>query len=330
MKKRNWLIGTGLTAAVLGGAFFWVATQYQPLLWIVEKQAVRTDDWEQLKPVVFHGIPQYNKTDELEKLEQRSKEEMILAIAAKQDVKADEAAVQKQLEQVAPTPEERAQKFKEMGTTEENVRTNYTRALTAFALKTKIVGHIQATEAEIREHYEQNKSTIYYAPEFRTVHFLKAKKDDTMLISLMKTAKPEEFRNVVKQYTTEDPNGRFSAFHELVGIEHLNSHTGSAQVSEMAFKAPLNQITEPVEFNGALYWFLVDEVKPPHQFTLEESRVKITQAVRQDKQLRHYRKWLEEQESTVGYQYFPENLERGRLAAFWHDLPINFNLLTGK
>lgn len=330
MKKRNWLIGTGLIAAVLGGSIFWIATQYQPLLWIVDEQAVRKDDWEQLKPIVFHGIPQYTKTEELEKLEQRSKEEMILALAAKEGVKADEAAVQKQLEQVAPTPEERAQKFKEMGTTEANVRENYTRAMTAFALKTKIVGHVQATEAEIREHYEQNKSTIYFAPEFRTVHFLKAKKDDTILISMMKTVKPDEFRNLVKKYTTEDPNGRFSAFHELVGMEHLNSHTGSAQVSEIAFKAPLNVVTTPVELNGNLYWFLVDAVKAPHQFTLEESRVKIQQAVRQDKQLRLYRDWVTDRESTVGYQYFPENLDRGRLEAFWNDLPTNFNLLIGK
>lgn len=330
MKKRNWLIGTGLVAAVLGGSLFWISSQYQPILWTVDEQVVRTDDWEQLKPIVFHGIPEYSKNDELDKLEQRSKEELILAVARAQDVKADQAAVEKQIEQIAPTAEERVQKFKEMDTTEEAVRTNYTRALTAFALKTKIAGHIQATEDEIKAHYEENKNTIYLAPEFRTVHFLRVRKDDTMLVNNIPNMDIEEFKNLVKKNSEDDRNARFGAFHELVGREHLNSHTGSEQVTEVAFNAQLNKITEPVEFNGFLFFFLVDVIKPPYQFTFEESRGKIEYSVRQEKQLKFYRSWLAEQEPVHGYQYFPENLDRGRLEAFWQDLPVNIDLLFGK
>jgi hypothetical protein len=328
MNKRKWLLGGALAVLLLGGGtFLYASTQYQPLLFVVGDQVVRTDDWQPLKAKLFNGIT-YTAADEVEKLEQRSKEELILAKAREAGITADEANIDQQIKQLGDTPEERAKKLKDMNMTEEDVRTNYRRSLTAFQLKTKMTQGITVSEQEISNYYEQNKE-VFKASEYRTLHFLKASNADASFVSMMQNITPEAFPKIVEQYVKGETNGRLGAFHELVGIDHLLSHITSEKAAQAAFQAPAKKLVGPIQDGEWNYWFLVDEIRPEKQFTLQEVHQKIQTSLLQDKQLKSYRQWLESQKPSVGYYYAPENLTSSPLQAFFHDFSENIRLLFG-
>ncbi|MBL0387003.1 peptidyl-prolyl cis-trans isomerase [Tumebacillus sp. ITR2] len=323
MKKRQrWLLSGALLLVVLGGSAYGIHAKYQPLLFVVGDSVMRQDQWNTLKPELFAGVP-YTRSDDVQFLERRAMEELVLAKAKSMGVTYDESVLTQQLSQFGATPEERAKKLTEMNTTEEKVRTNYERALTAFALKSKMTQDVSVSEQEINDYYEQNKA-LFYAPEFRSVYFLRAKQTDSELYDAARAATPETFPDLIKKYTDETAN-RLGAWHELDSSDHLASHT-SQHVAELAFQAPVNKIMGPVQENGWNYFYMISEIKAPHQFSLLEEKNKIQSTILQDKQLAEYRTWLNDQKDDVGYSAFPENLDREPLAAFWHDLTQNFKL----
>ncbi|KEO81600.1 peptidylprolyl isomerase [Tumebacillus flagellatus] len=324
MKKlQKWLLASIVTLAVLGGAAYEIHAKYQPLLFVVGDEVMRQDQWVALRPELFAGLP-YTRSDDLQFLERRAMEELVLANAKAMNVTYDADVLNKQISQFGNTPEERKKTLAGMGTTEDKVRTNYERSLTAFALKTKMTRDVTVTEQEINDYYEQNKE-LFHAPEFRSVYFVKFKITDSELYDAAIAATPQTFPDLVKKYNDETAN-RIAAWHELDGQDHLASHT-TQHVAELAFQAPVNKVTGPIQENGWNYFYMVSEIKEPHQFSLLEEHSKIQSTILQDKQLAQYRKWLEERKGVVGYAYFPENLDREPLSAFWHDLTQNLKLL---
>ncbi|WP_170119607.1 peptidyl-prolyl cis-trans isomerase [Tumebacillus permanentifrigoris] len=319
---QKWLVSCTLVVAVLGGAAYGIHARYQPLLFVVGNEAMRQAEWTDLRPELLAGIP-YTRSDDLQTLERRSMEELILSAAKKNGVTYDEKILNQQLSQFGSTPDERAQKLAEMNTTEAKVRVNYERSLTAFALKTMMTADVKVSEDEINTYYEQNKG-LFLAPEFRSVYYLRGKVSDTELVNTLSGATATTFPDLVKSYNDEAKN-RTGTWHELDGLDHLTSHT-SQRVAEVAFQAPLNKVVGPFQDNDWNYWYMISEIKEPHQFTLMEERDKIQSSLLQEKQLAKYRAWLETQKEIIGYHYFPENLDREPLRAFWHDLPQNFKI----
>ena len=327
MKKRTkWMIGTGTAVVYLvAGVLTWAALKYDPLLFAAGETSVRASEWEQLKVKIFNGV-EYTRTEEVEALQRRSLEELVLAKAKQEGIQADEAAVRKQFETLGDTPEARAARLQEMNATEEEVMNNYRRAMTAFALKAKVTKDITVTDREVTEEYMKNKTTLYYASEFRSVYYLKAKAGNSKIEEVMKTATEQNFPEIAKQYT-ESPleEGHISGWHELVDVNHLSSHMSPKAAAE-AFKAPLNKLTGPIRENGVDIWVQVSEIRPAKQFTLMEVNTKIRQNLLMEKQVTYYRQWLDGQKESVGYLYEPDNLERSRLSAFLNDLPENWKL----
>lgn len=321
-KRQKWQLTSAALLVLLGGATYAIHSQYQPLLFVVGGEVMRQEQWSAWRPELFAGAP-YTRADDVQFLERRAMEELVLAKAHHMGVTYDANLLQQQLSQFGNTPEERAKKLTELHTTEDTVRTNYERALTAFALKSKMTQNVTVSEQEINEYYEQNKP-LFLAPEFRSIYFIKAKTSDEELYNAARASTPQTFPDLIKNFNDEAAN-RFGAWHELDGQEHLASHT-TPHVAELAFQAPPNQVMGPVQENGWNYFYLVSEIKPPHQFTLSEERSKIQSTLLEDKQLAQYRKWLDDQKEDIGYACFPENLDREPLTAFFHDFPQNFKL----
>lgn len=325
-KRTKWILGTSaLLVALVGGTMLWAALKYDPLLFAVNGTGVRVSEWEQLKVKIFNGV-NYTHNEEVEALMRRSMEELVLAKAKQAGIQADEAAVQKQFETLGATPEARAEQLKQMNTTEAEVLNNYRRAMTAFQLKAQVTRNVQITDQEVTDEYAKNKTTLYYAPEYRSIYYLQANAGDAKIAEVMKTANEQNFPEIAKTYTSAPPEeGHISGWHELIGQEHLATHM-TPKVAAEAFKAPVNKLIGPIRDNNADYWFQVSEIKPPKQFSLMEVNQKIRQNLLMDKQITYYRQWLDGQKASVGYYYDPDNLERGRLTAFWHDLPENWKL----
>ncbi|MGZ4031616.1 MAG: peptidyl-prolyl cis-trans isomerase [Tumebacillaceae bacterium] len=323
MKKRNWIAGAIVLTAVIGGTQLWVNFNYNPLLFAVGSKVVRTSDWEPLKAKLFNGV-YYSAADERDKLQQRSFEELTLAKGSEMHIQADEAQIDKLLNQVAPTTQERAKKFAEQNTTEQEVRENYRRALIGFNVKAQVTQDVTVTEQEITDYYNQNKAS-FYAPEYRSLYYLKARADDTLTASLISTASADNFQKIAEKYVVEQ-DGRSGGFHELIGIDHLISHM-TQKTAEAAFQAPAHKIIGPMQDGTSNYWVLVTDIRAPRQFTLMEVQSKVSEALLQDKQVQVYRKWLDEQKPGEGYYYDADNLMRGKIAAFWHDLQENLHLL---
>jgi len=327
MKKRNKTLLAALALLVLGGGgtVAYAATSYQPLLFAVGDQVVRTDDWAALRPLVMNGMINYTTAEEMDMLDRRSKEELVLAQAKKLGVTADESLVEKQLEQLGPSPEEREAAARQNGLTVEQVKTNYRRALTSFELKKQVTKDVTITEQEIVDFYEENKTSIFYAPEFRSIYYLKARSDDLLLKNVMQGATPTDFPTLVSQYNSEEMF-RIGTWHELVGKEHLASHT-SQKVAEEVYKKGLFEVVGPIEDGEFTFWFMVNEIRGAKQFTFEESREKIIQTLTNEKNTATYRSYLEQNKDELGYYTDPENLTRKPFDAFWIDLPQNIRLL---
>lgn len=318
-KRKTWVLAGTLLLVVFGGVSYSLHTFYQPLLFAVGDQVMRQGDWDRLKPDLFAGAP-YTRSDDIQMLERRAMEELVLAKAKQMGVVYDENTLHQQLSQFGDTPEERAQQLAEMNTTEAKVRTNYERALTAFALKEQMTRDVAVSDQEINSYYEQNKAA-FLAPEFRSVYYLRGQVKDTELAEALQHATSATFPELVNTWNEESQNRR-GAWHELDGMEHLSSHT-TPLIAQQAFGAELQKVIGPVQDGGWNYWYMISEIKPPHQFTLMEERTKIQTTLLQDKQLAQYREWLQAQKDEVGYAVYPENLDREPWFAFWHDLPKN-------
>ncbi|MCX7571098.1 peptidyl-prolyl cis-trans isomerase [Tumebacillus sp. DT12] len=325
-KPKKALLAT-LAVLVLGGGgtVAYAATSYQPLLFSVGDQVVRTDDWAVLRPIVMNGMPNYTPAEEMDMLDQRSKEELVLAQAKRIGVTADESLVEKQLEQLGTTPEAQAEAAKQTGLTIDQIKNNYRRAMTSFQLKTQVTKDVTVTEPEIRQYYEDNKTTLFYAPEFRSIYYLRAKSDDILLKNVMQNVSKEDFPTLVSQYNSEEKS-RVGAWHELVGIDHLASHT-TANVAKEVYKTGLHQVVGPIEEGEWTFWFMVNEITEPKQFTFEESRQKILQILTNEKTTALYRSYLDQHKDELNYYVDPENLKRKPFEAFWTDLPQNIRLL---
>jgi hypothetical protein len=324
MKKttKRLLAASALLVLLTGGALTWIARSYDPILFGVDNLVFRQSDWNALKPKLFNGVA-YTLNEEVHFLEQRSLEELVLAKARQMNIKADEDQVERQFQQLASTPQELEQKLKEMNTTAEEVKNNYRRALTAFALKTEMTKDIKVAEEEIAAYYEQNKD-FFFAPEFRSIYYIRAKKTDQSLTAQLQAATADNFPALTKQLNNEALE-RLGTWHELESQSHFATHT-SEKIAEVAFQTPVGKLVGPMEDGQWNYWFMPNEIKPPYQLTLQESRNKIHSILLQEKQVASYRIWLNSQKDSVGYYFYPENLSQGRLSAFWHDLPKNLSM----
>jgi parvulin-like peptidyl-prolyl isomerase len=320
MKKWKWLVGTGLVILITGGLMLWVAKSYDPLLFVVHDQAFRKSEWEQLKPKLMITA---DETD-AQALERRSLEELVLFKGKQMNIQPDEELIEKQIQQLGATPEERNQKLAELNMTEEDTRNNYRRSMIGFEVKKRITAGLKVTEEEMQDYYNQYKE-LFWVPEYRTVRYLRAKTGDSMIRGVMKDATVENFPKLVESYTN-DPNGHSGGWNELITLDHLAQHT-SPKVAEIAFQSKKNELVGPIEDGEWTYWINVEDITVPYQQEYKDVRKKIHDILYQEKQTAQYREWLEQQKDIVGYSLYPENLTNSRWKAFWHDLPQNFRLL---
>ncbi|ARU61361.1 hypothetical protein CBW65_10390 [Tumebacillus avium] len=323
MKKRIWLATSGLVILISGSLLLFAGLLYNPLLFVVDEQAMRKTEWEALRPALSAGLS-YSREEEQSLLERRSLEELVLYKGRELGITADEAAVTKQLEQLGATSADRAAALKELQMTEEDAKSNYRRALIGFELKKRMTQEMQVSEEEMTAYYNENKE-LFYVPEFRTIRYLRAKADDAATVSRMNGVTAKDFQTVIEQFQV-DPNGRMYAWEELTSQQVFAQNT-SEPFSAFAFQAPQGQVTGPVQDGDWIYWLIIEDITTPKQQTYQESRQKIYSLLYQDKQTNQFRSWLEAQKEPAGYGLYPENLTASRWDAFWQDLPHNVRLL---
>ncbi|WP_157729629.1 peptidyl-prolyl cis-trans isomerase [Tumebacillus algifaecis] len=323
MKKRIWIAASGLVILLSGALLLYAGLYYNPLVFVVEDQALRKAEWIEMRPSVFAGVG-YSQEEEHNLLERRSLEELVLYKGRQIGISADETFVEQQLLQLGATPDERASVLKEMNMTEEDAKNNYRRALTGFELKKRITQDVKVTDEEILAYYNTNKEA-FYVPEFRTIRYLRAKADDAATRSRLHGVSAEQFQSVIEEFPI-DPDGRVHSWEELTSQGTFAQNT-SEVLAEAAFQAPKDQVTGPIQDGAWIYWVVIEDVTTAYQQTYPEVRKKINELLYQDKQTTQFRTWMEAQKESSGYGLYKENLTASRWDAFWKDLPQNIRLL---
>src|SRR4051812_35314656 len=97
--------------------------------------------------------------------------------------------------------------------------------MTAFALKTQGTKDVTVSEEEIRKYYEDNTSTLFYAPEYRSAYYLRAKKSDLLLTNMLQGVTAEQFPGLVSQYN-DVAKSRFGGWEDMTGKDSYAQQIG--------------------------------------------------------------------------------------------------------
>lgn len=203
-----------------------------------------------------------NTVDELIRVE------LVKEEAKKLSVSVDQKEVEKEFEEIKksyPSPEQFEQQVKEAGVTEETIKKNIESGL---LFKKLIEKKYPLTEAKLKEHFEQNKSTYDVQEQVRASHILVKDKAEAVAIK-KQLDQGTDFAKLAKEKSVDgsaQQGGDLGFF-------------GRGQMvppfEQAAFSLPIGKVSDPVESEFGFHLIKVLEKKPAKNAVFEEEKENV-------------------------------------------------------
>ncbi len=243
-------------------------------------------------------------------LDQLIDQRIIVQVARRRSVEANEAAVSAEVERITKQfggEEAFQQALAQRNLTMPDVRRLLQVSLTVRALM-PLVAQAQVTDDEVRKYFTERRTQFDEPEQVKASHILirggtpqqEERAKQTLVLIQGRLAKGEKFADLAKQYS-EDPGSKerggdlgFVARGSLV-----------AEFEKVAFALEPGKISAPVKSQFGYHLILVHEHKPARQATFEQAQTQIRERLLADRREAAFQKWLSAERKQATIKRFP-------------------------
>jgi parvulin-like peptidyl-prolyl isomerase len=185
-------------------------------------------------------------------------------------------------------PEDFKTALERSGITEEGLRKQIEKSLLVQAIyKKTVIDPSQVSEKELKEYYDKNKAK-FRQPESVKLGLISAKEEKKAKDILAKIKAGGDFGDIAYKMSED-------AYRVKSGdIGYVHKGRMLPELEDVAFKLKVGQVSDLIKAGDYWYIIRVDDKKPEHQMSFDESKDKLKRDLEAD----HYRenkdKWITE------------------------------------
>lgn len=250
----------------------------------------------------MHALPTRSQL-----LDQLVEEKLLVAEAQKQNLKVDEAQINRELQLFLAALAERyqgeeavAKRLRELQLSNAQLRTFLSEFLLAQQVAEQYRNGVQLSGDEVRQFYEQNKNSLYTfaEPVVRARHILLPEAREARARELARRARDgEDFSALAREYSTDPGSGRLGG-----DLGYFRKSDMVPEFAELAFSLAAGAVGGPVRSRFGWHVIKVDDRRGPGVIPFELAQSDIVNKLRPARQNEALARWIEGLKQAVAVQ----------------------------
>jgi parvulin-like peptidyl-prolyl isomerase len=243
--------------------------------------------------ITFHrSVPEEKRKMYYDKaLEELINQELEYQDAVSKGMKIDKEKVDAEMEKIKnrfKSQEDFKTALERSGITEENLRKQVEKSLLIQAVyKKTVIDPSQVSEKELKEYYDKNK-TKFKQPESVKLSLISAKEEKKAKDILAKIKAGGDFGDLAYKMSEDDYRVKSG------DIGYVHKGRMLPELEDVAFKLKVGQVSDLIKAGDYWYIIRVEDKKPEHQMSFDESKDKLKKDLEADRLRENKDKWITE------------------------------------
>jgi parvulin-like peptidyl-prolyl isomerase len=239
-----------------------------------------------------HSVPEEKRKMYYDKaLEELINQELEYQDAVSKGMKIDKEKVDAQMEKIKnrfKSQEDFKAALEKEGISEENLRKQIEKImLIQDAYKKTVVDPSQVSEKELKEYYDKNKAK-FKQPESVKLSLISTKEEKKAKDILAKIKAGGDFGDLAYKMSEDDYRVKSG------DIGYVHKGRMLPELEDEAFKLKVGQVSGLIKAGDYWYIIRVEDKKPEHQMTFDESKDKLKKDLEADRLRENKDKWITE------------------------------------
>jgi parvulin-like peptidyl-prolyl isomerase len=292
MKSIRWMIVLGALNLVFLLPAWAKVLQSDTIVAVVNNDVITQSDIDSYLNMVYMQLSKQLHGEELQKawgeakknvVEKLIDDRLIIQEAKKGDFKVREGMVEKRLREIADSfsdKESFSAYLREQGMTLGELKAKIREQIMMYiVIDREVRSKVSVSPQETTRYYQDHKEEFKRPGAFRVNSiFVKDEEARGKVSQLLKEG--EDFTSVFQQLSQRQPLG-------VIGEGELKP-----EIEEIIRALPVGGVSSPVKVEDGYYFFKLEEIIPPQELSLEESREKINKFLGDEKFSKRLEEWI--------------------------------------